>query len=242
MPRMSATSVHQARDLGVGQPADAQPELEVLAHRHVRIERVALEHHGDVAVLGRDVVHDPPVDADGAGGDLLEPGDQAEDGGLAAAGRTDQHQELVILDVQIEVVDHADRSEVLGDALEKDVRHDQLTRVDQDACPMRACRQPRNARNTGPLVRPRVHALRISAHTPRSQPSPHVTGGAPIAGAGSRRTCGIDVARTRDEIRTATSTTPRRPVRTCSTCPRPDRRKLAPTARQFLRERRHSRG
>jgi hypothetical protein len=34
-------------------------------------------------------------------------GDQAEDRGLA------------ILDVQIEIVDHADRSDVLGDALEK---------------------------------------------------------------------------------------------------------------------------
>ena len=44
----------------------AQRELDVPAHRHVRVERVALEHHRDVAVLGLDVVHDAVADADDA--------------------------------------------------------------------------------------------------------------------------------------------------------------------------------
>jgi len=34
----------------------AAPKRHVLAHRHVRVERVVLEHHGDVAVLRRHVV------------------------------------------------------------------------------------------------------------------------------------------------------------------------------------------
>ena len=53
--------------------------------RHVRVERVALEDHRDVAILGRDVVDDPVADLEGPVGDLLEPGDHPQAGGLAAA-------------------------------------------------------------------------------------------------------------------------------------------------------------
>ena len=56
-----------ALDLGLGDLAQLQPEREVLADRHVRVERVALEDHRDVAVLGRDVVDDAVADAEGAG-------------------------------------------------------------------------------------------------------------------------------------------------------------------------------
>ena len=33
-------------------------------HRHVRVERVVLEHHGDVPILGLEVVDDPAADRD----------------------------------------------------------------------------------------------------------------------------------------------------------------------------------
>jgi Glucokinase len=59
----------------------------------------------------------------------------AEYGGLAAAGWTDEHQELAILDVQIEVVDHSDRPEVLGDALKEYVGHHEPTRVESSSVP-----------------------------------------------------------------------------------------------------------
>ena len=54
MPSISAASFDQPVDLGLGRLADLQAELEVLADRHVRVERVALEDHGDVAVLRGD--------------------------------------------------------------------------------------------------------------------------------------------------------------------------------------------
>ena len=51
------------------------------------IERVALEHHGDVAVLGRDVVDHPVADQQLAVGDGLQAGHAAQGRGLAAARR-----------------------------------------------------------------------------------------------------------------------------------------------------------
>ncbi len=46
----------------VGDLGERQREGHVLAHRHVRVERVVLEDHGDVAVLGRVLVDDLAAD------------------------------------------------------------------------------------------------------------------------------------------------------------------------------------
>ena len=53
-----------AVDLVAGDLAQLEPEREVVAHRHVRIERVVLEDHRDVAVARRDVVDAPAADRD----------------------------------------------------------------------------------------------------------------------------------------------------------------------------------
>jgi len=50
----------------------------VLAHGHVRVERVVLEHHGDVPVLRRDVVDAPAADQQVPLADLLEARDHPE--------------------------------------------------------------------------------------------------------------------------------------------------------------------
>ena len=42
---------HAARDLRLREPRHAQRKADILGDRHVRVERVVLEHHGDVAVL-----------------------------------------------------------------------------------------------------------------------------------------------------------------------------------------------
>jgi hypothetical protein len=51
----------------------------------VRVEGVVLEDHGDVAVLGREGVHDLAADPDEAVGDRLQAGNHAQRRGLATA-------------------------------------------------------------------------------------------------------------------------------------------------------------
>src|SRR5665647_3121498 len=74
---------HPPVDLVLGHLAHPQPEGDVVVHLHVRVERVVLEHHGDVAVPRRHVVDDLLADGDRARGDGLEPGEHAQRGGLA---------------------------------------------------------------------------------------------------------------------------------------------------------------
>ena len=54
---------HALRDLGLGELPQLQPERHVVVDGHVRVQRVVLEHHRDVAVLRRQVVDDPVADA-----------------------------------------------------------------------------------------------------------------------------------------------------------------------------------
>ena len=83
-------------DLGLGHAPHAEPERHVLEHRHVRIQRVALEHHGDIAVLRRDIVDDAAADADVAVRHVLKARDHPQRRGLAAARRADQRHEFGI--------------------------------------------------------------------------------------------------------------------------------------------------
>jgi hypothetical protein len=100
-----------------------QREGDVLGHRHVRIERVGLEHHGQLA-LGRRLAGDvAAIDVDGAAAGVLQAGDQPQQCRLAATRRADEDDELAILDHQVEPGDDGRRSEGLGDVLERDVSH-----------------------------------------------------------------------------------------------------------------------
>ena len=89
----------------------------------MRIERVALEHHGDVALGGRQVVDDLPADRDHPAGDVLEPGDHAQQGRFAAAGGADQHDEGAVLDFDVDAVDDLDVAVSLAHVANRDLGH-----------------------------------------------------------------------------------------------------------------------
>ena len=71
----------------------------------MRVQRVGLEHHGQVALGRADLGDVAAVQFDLATADFFEPGDQSQQGGLAATGRADEHHELAIADFQVDALD-----------------------------------------------------------------------------------------------------------------------------------------
>ena len=61
---MRAASSHARLDLGLRHAAVAQAVGHVVVDAHMRIERVVLEHHRDVAIGGLDLVDDAAADVD----------------------------------------------------------------------------------------------------------------------------------------------------------------------------------
>src|ERR1700738_2533595 len=60
-----------------------EAEAQVVGHVHVRVERVGLEDHRDVALARSERGYSPAADVDLATGGLLEPGDDPQRGALA---------------------------------------------------------------------------------------------------------------------------------------------------------------
>src|SRR5262249_43311525 len=113
-----AHHVERARDLvldlgrGVFALArDAQRKGDVLEHRHVRPDRIGLEHHADAAIAWRnehaviDVAYRFTRDDDLARLGSLEASEAAQGCGLAATGRPEQGDELASLDTEADVID-----------------------------------------------------------------------------------------------------------------------------------------
>ena len=88
------------------------------------VQRIVLEHHGDVAILGRQSVHNSLTDADFTGADILKPRDHAQSGRLSAAGRPDQGDEFLVGNGKIHVFHRVmDLSVIFVDFVEYDFRH-----------------------------------------------------------------------------------------------------------------------
>ena len=93
-----------AVDLVLGDLLELERKRHVLVHRHIGVQSIALEHHGDVAVLGRHVVDALAVDEHIARGNVLQAGDHAHRRGLTAARRANEDDELLVVNGEVEVL------------------------------------------------------------------------------------------------------------------------------------------
>ncbi len=111
------------RDFLLGGPHRLKPEREVLAHRHVRVQRVGLEHHGQPAFCRGDCIDPLAVDHHLSAGNLFEPGDHAQKRRLPASRRTNEDNELAVHDLEVHAVNHLKRAEPLDDLPKFETRH-----------------------------------------------------------------------------------------------------------------------
>ena len=109
-------------DLGLVLLAAPRSVRDVVPHRHVREQRVVLEHGVDVALVRwhpRDV---DPLEPDRAFGRSLETRDHPQRGRLPAAGRAEQREELARGDGEVRLGDRDVVREALRDVVDLDDR------------------------------------------------------------------------------------------------------------------------
>ena len=114
---------------GADLPADVFPalaplleaEADVVEHGHVGKQRIVLKHHARFAAIGGAGAHHLAGDQHVAFGGMQEARDQPQRGRLPAAARSEQGQELPLLDPKVHVVDGHEIAEVLADVAEFDV-------------------------------------------------------------------------------------------------------------------------
>src|SRR5205823_3522521 len=115
--------------------ARGQAERDVVADRHVRPQRVVLEAHHRVPLLGAEGRHVATVQDDASGRRLEETRNQPEQRALAAAARPEQEEELTGGDGERDIVDGGGVAETLADVLK-------LERCDYDGHSARGASGP----------------------------------------------------------------------------------------------------
>ena len=99
--------------LGLGRAPHLEAEGDVLGDRHVRKERVVLEHDADVALFRRLVGDPPPRKRDLAVIGGGEARDDLEQRRLARSGRPEKRVKLALRHVQRDVLQHFRGAEIL---------------------------------------------------------------------------------------------------------------------------------
>ncbi len=92
--------------LGLADPAQFQAKADVFRNRHMRVKRVVLEHHRNVAVLGRHVIDLGVANEKVAAGWGFKTGDHPQQGRFPAPRRADEHHQFAIPDIKINALDN----------------------------------------------------------------------------------------------------------------------------------------
>ncbi len=140
--------------LSLVDPADLHAEGNVAAHGHVRVKRIALEHHRDVALRRMQPLDVAVADTDFTGCRLLEARDAVQQRRLATARRADEHQETAIVDFEVDAFQNLHGPEALGEVFNGErghgsipLRHRPSGRVRSNV--LRRCRRRGSARRRG---------------------------------------------------------------------------------------------
>ena len=96
---------HPILDFGARQPGTAQPVGNIVRHRHMREQRIILEHDVDRPRSWRHMRHVDAVNFNHAFIDTLEPGQHPQQRGLATARGTKEAEQLTAFDIKGQVVD-----------------------------------------------------------------------------------------------------------------------------------------
>src|SRR5437870_2051614 len=108
-------------DRGAVELPEPEAVSDVGARGHVGPERVVLEDHADVTLVGSQLVHAALAEPDLAGVGCPKARDEAEQRRLAAAGRPEQCEELAVGDLERNPVDGGHAVEALRDTAQRDV-------------------------------------------------------------------------------------------------------------------------
>jgi hypothetical protein len=84
----------------------------------MRKQRIVLEHHADPAAVGGDMLDTRTIETDFAPGRAQKARDDLEHRGLAAAGRSEQRDQLSGGDRKMDLVQRDRRAEDVADALQ----------------------------------------------------------------------------------------------------------------------------
>src|SRR5438094_1705700 len=89
----------------------------------MRIKSVGLEYHRHAALRWRPIGDPLTADEDLAAIRMFQPGNDSQERRLAATGGPDDHQELAVGDLQVDVGDGRATAEAFGDADQFDRGH-----------------------------------------------------------------------------------------------------------------------
>ena len=115
--------LNPALNFSLGHALDTQTKRHVALHRHGRIKGIGLKHHADIAVSRIGPCHVMSTNFDAPVAHIDQAGNAVQQGGLAATRRPEQHQELALLHIKIEILDDFVCAEANTQFVDADTAH-----------------------------------------------------------------------------------------------------------------------